>query len=235
MKVLIGIVSWLPDENEARELRWERLLRLRQQISDLWPEIPVLILAQNWKDKTLPNTTVIYEQRRLGILKARQRLRNLLLQENADYYILFDDDAIIHTEGDNYLELLKLMEENPQGWAFSEVFPEGYERPKYNPFAPSQLNLCCLSHYIMSREPIPEADPEKDVAFEDRLYSMTILCKYPKLQFHLPEGLYCTHFRNTEEAAPSTWARAKKHNWKKMCEETERIERGLMYLHKYKK
>ena len=58
---------------------------------------------------------MVYEQRRLGILNARKTLRNLLLRQEADYYILFDDDAIIHTEGDNYLQLIKLLEENPQG------------------------------------------------------------------------------------------------------------------------
>ncbi len=109
-------------------------------------------------------------------------LREYLLQSTADYFMLFDDDAIIEDEADGHNEILKLMDEHPNGWAFSTHFVNGTKPAKYNPFAQSQLNLCCLSRYIFEQEDFPNIDPEKSEGFEDSIFSVTLLCKYPELR-----------------------------------------------------
>lgn len=58
------------------------------------------------------------------------------------------------------------------------------------------MSLCCLSRYIFAKEDFPNVDPEQSEAFEDRIYSMTIYCKYPELQFKIPYEIYSDHFRN---------------------------------------
>ena len=124
------------------------------------------------------------------------------------------------------------MDEHPNGWTFSKHFLPGQEPAKYNPFAHSQLNLCCLSRYIFEKEDFPAFNPEKSEGFEDRIFSMTLLCKYPELQYDLPYDIYCKHFRSGN---PSTWAHREKHDWKRMRANTDVIEKGLIDLYKHKK
>ena len=50
LKKVFGIPSWLPDVEPARSLRIERINRLFKQLDYLWPNIDILVIAQNWKD-----------------------------------------------------------------------------------------------------------------------------------------------------------------------------------------
>lgn len=236
---MIGIISWLPNTGEYRA-RLDRLMRLLNRLQELWPSVPVTVLAQNWNKADLQNIKLSYPQltiystvERLGILRARKTLRKYLLQSNADYFMLFDDDAIIEDEAKGHDEILKLMDEHPNGWAFSTHFVNGTGPAKYNPFAHSQLNLCCLSRYIFEQEDFPDIDPEKGEGFEDRIFSITLLCKYPELRWNIPDCIYCTHFKNKAEKAGSTWSRRKKYDWNKMRDNTEKIEEEL--IKKYRK
>ena len=238
MNAIVGIVSWLPD-NKTRDTRFKDLCNLLTQINELWPNMPILIYAQNWnKDNkayiilNYSNITIHAVEGRPGILKARKTLRKLLLATDNDYFVLFDDDAIIETTPEAAAQFITLMNEHPHGWAFSKHFLPGQEPAKYNPFAHSQLNLCCLSRYIFEKEDLPNFDPEKSEAFEDRIYSMTLLCKYPELEFEIPYDIYCKHFKSGN---PSTWSQAKKYDWKRMRANTDVIEKGLMDLYKSKK
>lgn len=242
MTKIIGIVSWLPSEEPDRTARFERVQRLIRRIKELWPELCIMILAQNWKPQNvdaiqdITNKVVIYSTlERLGILCARKKLRQLLLKTSAQYFMLFDDDAIIEDTGNGHEEMLRLMDEHPNGWAFSTHFAENSVPAKYNPFSHSQLNLCCISRYIFEQEDFPDVDPERSQGFEDRVYSMTLLCKYPELRWSLPEYIYCTHFKNPNEALPSTWSRRRRYRWKYMVANTEKIEYELMQRYKSSK
>lgn len=232
MKLIIGIVSYVPGKQPARKQRIERLKRLIQQCQDLWPDIEMYIYAQNWTDKLETNVKKIHNhihckriKDKVGILAARKALRKWLLSTSADQFMLFDDDAIIQTENNSHIELLKIIEQNPQGWTFQLAD----EPHSLNPFADSQLNLCVLSRYIFEQEDFPNFDPEKSEAFEDRLFSMEIYCKYPTLRYDLPNGIKCIHFKNPNEKAPSTWAKEKEYKWNFMRENTKLLEERLFY------
>ena len=238
LQKVVGIVSWLPD-NDTRETRIHDLCRLLSQINHLWSFMHIYIYAQNWDDVIIAQVEALYQNVHLkkvagrpGILKARRELRKWLLSTDAQYFILFDDDANISSTNWAEERLLQLMDQNPNGWAFSKHFLPGQKPAKYNPFAHSQLNLCCLSRYIFEKEDFPHFDPEKSEAFEDRVYSMTLWCKYPELEFEIPYDIYCTHFKSGN---PSTWSQAKKYDWKRMRANTDVIERGLLDLYKGKK
>ena len=47
MNKCIGIISWLPDKPTDRRQRFDRIKRLLNQISTFWPEIDILLIAQN--------------------------------------------------------------------------------------------------------------------------------------------------------------------------------------------
>ena len=230
MKICFGIVSWLPKEQNARKMRTDRLNRLLKQLEEYWPNIPILIVAQDWNGYQ-PNTKsplFIQKYSRLGILKARQTLREWFLSLDYDYIVMFDDDAIIQCDNDHaHLDYIKCIQEHPNGFAFIH----GKGSSPFTPYADSQLNLCAISRYIYNLIPIPNADPQQSQAFEDRLFSTYLHIVMNKYEFEFPNTIHCIHFKNPDEPAPSTWSREKKYNWRKMRENTRILEH---YISVYK-
>ena len=47
MKICIGIPSYLPEKQPDRKIRQDSLNKLLLQLSELWPNIDILIIAQN--------------------------------------------------------------------------------------------------------------------------------------------------------------------------------------------
>lgn len=225
VKICFGIISWLPDNVEARKLRIERLERLFKQLEELWPEIPVIVVCQNWKDFNPGYSKHIYfKYDRLGILKARKTLRNHFLQSEYNYLIMFDDDAIIQVDDDHAaVDYMDAIKKNPRGFCFIH----GSGSSPYTDYADSQLNLCAISRDIVQLEDIPDYDPQKSEAFEDRIYSALLHFKYKDKEFLPPINIRCIHFKNPNEPAPSTWSREKKYNWRLMRENTCAIEKYI--------
>ena len=144
MKFCIGIVSYLPKDAENRKLRLDRLERLLAQIDNFWPCIDILIIAQNWKDfnpiKRSNSIIKVSFENGIGIMAARNALRDSFLRSNYDYIIMFDDDAIISGSKDDAIALVSTMEKNLNGFAFVKGGTN-----MYCPYADSQLNLAILS------------------------------------------------------------------------------------------
>lgn len=228
MKICFGIPSWLPDISIDRQLRIDRLNRLFAQIEKLWPDIPVLIVAQNWREYR-PETKLTLDidyYDRLGILKARQLLREKFLNLGYDYIIMFDDDAIIECDNDKaHLDYIQCIENHPDGFAFIH----GKGSSPFTPYADSQLNLCAISRSVYLQVPLPNVDPQKSQAFEDRIFSTYLHCVYAEKEFEFPATIRCIHFKNPNESAPSTWSKEKQYNWRKMRENTRSIEHFIYY------
>lgn len=232
MTIGFGIVSYLPDDAQARQMRVERLNRLLRQIDELWPGAPILIVAQNWQEYDAPqvssNPITIFRYAKLGILKARQTLRRHFLNDTTwDYIVLCDDDCIVQCDTDTAAqEYMQTVAAHPNGFCFIP----GPGDSNYNNYADSQLNLCAISRYIFQREPMPLCDVDKDGAFEDRIFAELLHVKYHNREFIPPSTIRHIHFRNPNEPAPSTWARAKRHDWKHMCALTAQLE---LFIVKY--
>ena len=227
LKLCFGICSYFPWEQPARKERQDRLDRLVKQLSDLWPDIPIMVISQQWKwytlDKKCKNQVIRYDFPKLGILGARTTLREKFLESDFDYLIMFDDDAIIENKGNAYKLYIDEISKHENGFCFIK----GNGSSPYTPYADSQLNLCAISRYIYEREPIPNIDPEKSQAFEDRVWSTLLHFKYADKEFDAPEGIRCNHFKNPNEKAPSTWSNQQKYNWKQLRQTTKDIEKYI--------
>lgn len=236
MNVIVGIPSWLPMDCN-RSVRFNALLSLLKQINTLWPWMHICIYAQNWDEfsyakvlNSFQNVQIKVVTGRPGILKARKELRKWLLSTHGDYFLLFDDDAHIVNKNDAHLKIYDLLKQNPKGWSFSRHHRQGHNPNKYNPFCDSQLNFAFISRYVLEREDFPDVNPEKGEGFEDRIYSMTLYCKYYDTYWEQPfEDLYSDHFHN---GGPSTWAKMRKYPWKQMQENTNKIEYSLITQYK---
>ena len=131
----------------------------------------------------------------MGILNARHALRRHFLESDFDYLIMFDDDAIIELEDKSLsMKYMQELDKHPDGFCFIK----GKGSSPYTSYNDSQLNLCAISRYIYEREPIPNIDPQKSEAFEDRIWSTLLHFKYDSQEFDAPPGIGCVHFKNPD-------------------------------------
>ena len=224
MKPVFGIVSYFPWEQPERKQRQDRLDRLVKQLSNYWPDIPIMFISQQWKyynpENLCKNKIIRFDYPKLGILGARQELRKHFLESEYDYLIMFDDDAIIEGSKEIANKYIEELNKHPDGFCFIK----GNGSSPYTDYNDSQLNLNAISKSLYEKEPIPNIDPQKSEAFEDRIWSTLLHFKYPELEFNAPEGIRCTHFKNPTELVPSTWSNEKQYNWRQMRQNTKDIE-----------
>lgn len=190
MNKVIGIISYLPDDSQIRTNRIDSLRRLISRINYLF-NLPIIIVAQNWKDFKLNNhDTTIYYFDKLGIVGARNKLREIFLQQDKyDCLIMLDDDSVIwgdKSDADNYL---KQLDNNPGMF---------YE------FTGTLLKLFAISKDLFEKIDFNGVNPELGEGFEDRLFVGKLRKLYPEKRYiinkgKLYEGSISTHDPN------STW------------------------------
>ena len=239
LKKCFGIPSWLPEEEPARSLRKERVNRLFKQLNDLWPDIDILVIAQNWKDFVpieTENKQVIKKYKELGILGARKTLRQEFLKLDYDYIIMMDDDCIVQIDNEQApIDYMLELDKHPNGFCF--IRPSGSVRPsnlKYHPYIGAQLNLCAISKFIYEKEDMVNIDPQKREGYEDSIYACLLHNKWASYEFLAPTTIRPIQFMNREEKAPSTWVSKAKAggNLNYMAINTHKIQD---YIIKYKK
>ena len=106
---LIGIISYLPNEQSLREERTELLTNLINKCKRVFPNTDIWVIAQNWKDFTIDDVT-IFSYNKLGINGARQVLKDKFISSNYDHLIMLDDDCILtmdETDAKLYLQEIR--------------------------------------------------------------------------------------------------------------------------------
>ncbi len=225
-KKVFGIISYFPNRDSAYhvETRRERSRRFKEllfKLEELWPDIDIMIIAQNWQDFELPkikNKITAYYYGKLGILGARKELRKRFLDSDYDYLIMLDDDGMIQAEDPSIY--MNEIDKHPDCI--------GVIRHVDCP-----LMLLAISKTIYSQVDMPDIDAEKGEGFEDDLFVATCFAKFPDKSFDFPKDCISeTSFKYTGEGeCPSTWARERRYNWKNMVANTKSrisaIERSL--------
>ena len=208
---VIGMISWFPDD-ERRESRINQVQKTFIQLGELFPTIPIIIIAQNWKGATftINNKATIYRyDKGLGILGARKELRAKFLESDFDYLIMVDDDIILHYDSKELIDkYLKRIDQHPKGFACVKrcnKSPNRRSNHPYQPYAMAELNLCTISRYIYEREPMVEVDATKGDTYEDGVFSALLHYKWGKYEWNIPRGLYHNQYCNDENKAISTW------------------------------
>ena len=202
-KKVVGIVSYLPANNY--QARQQRLLRLLGQLKAYWPSIPIIIIAQNWRDNNfLPkdlNIKVFNYKGGLGILKARQTLREKFLETDYEQIIMFDDDAVISTNPAAAQRFLEECDKHPNGF----MFLKGWRKDPLGIYNPAQLNGCVISRWLYAAEPIRDQwNPQEKGVYEDVIYSHLFHWKYPEYEFEVPD-FQCIQWSNQQYKVASTW------------------------------
>ena len=164
MNKVIGIISYLPNDARIRKVREQRLDKLLNQCKTLF-NLPVLIIAQNWKDTKFDydNLIIYYHDNPLGIIPARKELREIFLNSEYDYLIMLDDDCeLVNATKESIEDYLKQIDEHPN---------------MYGKFSGTNLKLFAISKYVYSKVDYPEEiDPTDGGIFED-IYIVSLLDK----------------------------------------------------------
>lgn len=226
LRKVFGIISYFPNNDsayhiETRRERSRRCSELLFKLEELWPDIDIIIIAQNWQDYHEPkikNKIIRYEYDKLGILGARRELRKKFLESNYDYLIMLDDDAMISTE-------------NPQQYLDEiDAHPDSIVALR---MTRAPLNLCAVSRAVYEKVDMPEIDAESGQGFEDDLFIATCFSQLPNNSFLFTEGLVSeTSLKYTGPGAcPSTWARENTYDWWQMKDITAKVIKN-MYINK---
>lgn len=224
IKKVFGIISYFPDNDsdyhiETRRERSRRFRELLFKLEELWPDVDIMVIAQNWQDFELPeikNKIITFHYDRLGILGARRELRKRFLASPYDYLIMLDDDARVDAENPD--EYMSIIDQHPDGF--------GTLRKRGAP-----LNLCAVSKFVYSQVDMPDIDPENSEGFEDNIFVAMCFNKFPDRSYIFPEGVASeTSFRYEGPGkCPSTWAQEKKYNWSHMRKHTEDMMHQLYH------
>lgn len=207
---LIGIISYFPIDLKIRQVRKNKLDTLIAKCNKVFNNLPIYIVIQNWNNEEITyfkekytNLTLSSNYDKLGISKARSKLRNIFIQSAYDYLIMFDDDSEL--QGDSGKEYLKQIDENP------DCFIENSK---------SRLKLFAISKTIFKKLDFPKIEVEKGEGFEDRIFFYTLTKKFPEAhkKFH-NTGL--TESSTASEDLNSTWYTQQ--NITSMLSKTEKI------------
>lgn len=215
LKKCIGIISGFPHNDIDKQRRLMHFENLLAFFEKYWPDVDVLIIAQNWQDYKMPkikNKVIVkYFDDLLGITQARQILREEYLKLDYDYIILLDDDADIHIDNEQLpADYMNEIDKHPGGYCF--IHSDNHWR-HHDDVARSPLNLCAISTELFAKEEIPDVHLEDYEAMEDDVYATLFLVKYPDKEFMPPVGIYHTHsFKymyvlqyTKREISPAVW------------------------------
>ncbi len=120
---MIGIISWLPEEEVKRNIRYWRMRGLLKNLRKLFPKEKILIIAQDYTDGDVEAIDIgnveVHRYSRLGIVGARNALKRDFLATNEQYLFMYDDDCDLRWHDDNAGKYtLECLLNNPYGVVF---------------------------------------------------------------------------------------------------------------------
>ena len=209
---VFGVISYFPDADTdygryVRQQRVKACTNLLIKLGELWPNIDIMIIAQNWQDyqiSLINNKISIYKYDRLGVLKARKILREKFLSSNYTHLIMLDDDLVVDFADPE--ACMQLVDQHPDGF--------GIIRPHLNP-----LNFCVVPRDLYIRIEFPDIDIECGDGFADDIFIARCQASCSDLYRFLPDILR-TEF---DMLVPSTWRQDTPLDLDYMCRITETL------------
>lgn len=210
-----GIISYLPEDENFRKIRKERLIKL---ISDLntYFKLPIIILAQNWTEDDLnliyDNNIYVYNyDRGLGVTRARIYLRDKLLKHNFDAYIFLDDDSELVTDKVGVNNYLKEIDNHPN---------------MVGKFKGTYMRFLYISNYmlkIMDLDFIKNYESIRGEIWEDFAYLKTYERLYPSKFFTFSKRGIDEISQTSQRDEYSTWYKSEFGNEQNIMRNTKNI------------
>ena len=210
--ILIGIISYLPDEKDIREHRLVNLIKLINKCNYLF-DLPIYIVIQNYHEDEIEKLSKIKNVRctsnysKLGIVGARKKLREVFLNSSFTNLIMLDDDCAITGGVSDAQYYLEQIENN------KDCFIE---------FNDTLLKLFCISKDIFKEVDYEDVNPELEEGFEDRVFVSKLRNLY-KDKRRVFDKRNLEEYSTSTKDEYSTWY--KDQDIKKMLENTRKYEK----------
>lgn len=167
MMICIGIVSYLPD-SDIRIKREEKLRNLIKNCNNIFC-LPIIIIAQNWKNFSIDGCDIHRFDSPLGIVGARNKLREIFLESEYDYLIMLDDDCEIFGDREVGTKYINQIENHPNMWG---------------QWSGTLLKLFAISKNIFKEVDFGSGSVENGDYFEDILFVNTLEKKFSNKKFN---------------------------------------------------
>lgn len=217
--MIIGIISYLPNDIQVREQRLKYHKRQIEQFLKL--NCPIIIVAQNYKEhEYYSNSNVLYfkYEQGIGMSTARNILLEYFYNSNEDWMMMCDDDAYYY----NYYDIdvfFNELQTNPQKFIqldfirgkFASKLPFKkvvYEEPlntNYYVFKDENsigsLALCILKNYkkYYNKEFYFDViNPKKGEGYEDKNFCCTI--KLNGINTHILQTFIMSTYNYTDNS-----------------------------------
>ena len=210
-----GIISYLPEDENFRKIRKERLIKLISNLNTYF-KLPIIILAQNWTEDDLnliyDNNIYVYNyDRGLGVTRARIYLRDKLLKHNFDAYIFLDDDSELVTDRVGVNNYLKEIDNHPN---------------MVGKFKGTYMRFLYISNYmlkIMDLDFIKNYESIRGEIWEDFAYLKTYERLYPSKFFTFSKKGINEISQTSQRDEYSTWYKSEFGNEQNIMRNTKNI------------
>ena len=195
-KNLIGIISYLPDDNDKRTSRFADLVNLIHTCNKIFSyNLHIFILIQNYKDNEIlalyriPNVECSFNYPKLGIVGARKQLRSEFLRGNYDNLIMLDDDCVLEGNSVGGKKYIEQLDSHPGMF---------YE------FQNTLLKLFAISKEVFEQQDFIDVNPEEEEGFEDRVFVNVLRHRFPEKRYVFEKNGLQESSISTEDRM-STW------------------------------
>ena len=211
---VIGIISYLPDDPEVRERRFSKLTALVGNCRYLFG-LPIHVITQNHTESernalwSISGVTVSEDLPRLGIVGARNALREWFLGSGYDCLIMLDDDCELKGSIASAKEYLSYIDAN-EGCFFE--------------FRGTLLKLFAIYRHPFDEVGFDGPSPEDGEGFEDTVFVKRLEKEFPNLKKVPPRGNLNESSLSSNDP-DSTWMDGQ--DIKRMLDNTRRICDGM--------
>ena len=190
---VIGIISYLPDNDSVRTVRISKLRELIFKCNSIL-NLPIYVVIQNYREEdkcltNLHNVTISENYSKLGITGARRKLREWFLNSKYDYLIMLDDDCKLYGDRQSGLDYIKQIDEHPN---------------KFYEFNSTLLKLFAISKELFRLEDYEDINAESGEGFEDRVFVNKLRKRYPESQYTFKKSALREESVSTKDKY-STW------------------------------
>lgn len=132
MSIMIGVISYLPNNKELREKRLKVRKIQSEWLKHTFPDKEIFVVAQNYtKNELLSYETNILLNEGIGVGNARNILIDKFYQSDFSHLMILDDDVTIY-DYYNPIEFIYDLDKNPERYSNLDVILAS--TPQYNAF-----------------------------------------------------------------------------------------------------
>ena len=151
MSLMVGRISYLPDDEKLREIRKKAEFKHRNILLSMVPDgIRIDKISQNYRTEEINSDENVTCYDKLGVSRARNILLEKFYNSDSDYLLLMDDDNSFY-DYYNIKMFLDLINKNPENFIKEGVHIVRPVEPQYEPFKKENKKMNCDNYFVFKQ------------------------------------------------------------------------------------